>query len=353
VPRPHLPLRQLRRVRWAVRGTLVLGVAASVAANVLHARPDPVAQLIAAWPPLALLLTVELISRVPVHRRLLAAARLAATTAIAGIAAWVSYWHMAGVASRYGEQGASPFLLPLSVDGLVIVASVSLVELAGRIRVADATHSTTTVAAVAAAWPRADQPPMAVPAAVPVREPVTAARGGGGGNGVRPATPAGADPRPGAGEPDPTRPAGGPGGPARPAPSLGAAAADKTSRADAEPARTPDPVNSTAPVGDVVPGAPEHARRMPVDAVPDTPPSDGPPAEPRAAIAYWHAKDPALKPGDIAAKVGRSRSTVRRILAELTAHAENTADDAAGGAARGRLGVNGSATASADSHVSR
>src|SRR5205823_6351082 len=30
VPTPHLPLRQLRRVRWAVRGTLVLGVAASV-----------------------------------------------------------------------------------------------------------------------------------------------------------------------------------------------------------------------------------------------------------------------------------------------------------------------------------
>ena len=59
---------------------------------------------------------------------------LLATTAIAGIAAWVSYWHMAGVAARYGETGASPYLLPLSVDGLVIVASVSLVELAGRIR---------------------------------------------------------------------------------------------------------------------------------------------------------------------------------------------------------------------------
>src|SRR4051795_5772276 len=90
-------LPQLRRVRWAVRATLVLGVAASVAANILHAEPNPISQVIAAWPPLALLLTVELISRVPVHRRILAAARLAATTAIAGIAAWVSYWHMAGV----------------------------------------------------------------------------------------------------------------------------------------------------------------------------------------------------------------------------------------------------------------
>src|SRR4051812_27044593 len=132
-----VPLPQLRRVRWAVRATLVLGVAASVAANILHALPNPISQVIAAWPPLALLLTVELISRVPVHRRSLAAVRLAATSAIAGIAAWVSYWHMAGVAARYGETGASPYLLPLSVDGLVIVASVSLVELAGRVRIAE------------------------------------------------------------------------------------------------------------------------------------------------------------------------------------------------------------------------
>jgi hypothetical protein len=127
-------LPALRRVRWAVRATLTLGVAASVAANILHARPNPISQAIAAWPPLALLLTVELISRVPMHRRLLAAARLGATAGIAGIAAWVSYWHMAGVAAKYGESTSSAYLLPLSVDGLIIVGSVSLVELAGRIR---------------------------------------------------------------------------------------------------------------------------------------------------------------------------------------------------------------------------
>jgi hypothetical protein len=127
-------LRQLRRIRWAVRATLALGVAASVAANILHAQRNPVSEVIAAWPPLALLLTIELISRLPVHRRSLAAVRLSATAAIAGIAACVSYWHMVGVAAHYGETGPSPYLLPFSVDGLVVVASVSLVELAGRIR---------------------------------------------------------------------------------------------------------------------------------------------------------------------------------------------------------------------------
>ncbi len=126
-------VRTLIRLRWGVRAVLTLGVAASVTANVLHARPHPISQAIAAWPPVALLLTVELISRVPVHHRGLATVRILATAAIAGIAAWVSYWHMAGVAARYGETGASPYLLPLSVDGLIVVASVCLVELAGRI----------------------------------------------------------------------------------------------------------------------------------------------------------------------------------------------------------------------------
>jgi hypothetical protein len=105
---------------------------------VLHARTNPISQGIAAWPPLALLLTVELVSRVPVHRRSLAVVRIAATTAIAGIAAWVSYWHMAGVCARYGESPVSAHLMPLSVDGLVIAASISLVELAGRLRALDA-----------------------------------------------------------------------------------------------------------------------------------------------------------------------------------------------------------------------
>jgi len=127
-------LRTLRRLQWGLRATLALGVAASVAANVLHARPDPISQAVSAWPPIALLLAVEWMSRVPVHQRSLSAIRIAATAVIAGIAAWVSYWHMAAVAAKFGETGSAPYLLPFSVDGLIVVASVSLVELAAGIR---------------------------------------------------------------------------------------------------------------------------------------------------------------------------------------------------------------------------
>ena len=127
-------MSQLKRLRWTVRFVLVLGIAASVAANVLHARPMFISQAISAWPPLALLLTVELCSRIPVVRRLLSAVRIGATAAIASIAAWISYWHMAATASRFGETGSSAYLLPLTVDGLIVVASVSLVELGSKIR---------------------------------------------------------------------------------------------------------------------------------------------------------------------------------------------------------------------------
>jgi uncharacterized membrane protein YhaH (DUF805 family) len=126
------------RVRWGVRAVLMLGVAASVTANVLHARDNPISQAIAAWPPLALLITVEVVSRVPITRRRWSIVRIAATAIIASIAAWVSYWHMAGVALRYGEtEHGSARLLPLSVDGLIVVASICLVELGGRIRAAE------------------------------------------------------------------------------------------------------------------------------------------------------------------------------------------------------------------------
>ncbi len=127
-------LAQLVRVQWAVRAVLALGILATVSGNVLHANGDLVSRIISAWPPAALLITIELIARVPVHRPAITAVRRAVTAVIAGIAAWVSYWHMVAVASQHGETPSASHLIPVSVDGLVIVASVCLVELAGRIR---------------------------------------------------------------------------------------------------------------------------------------------------------------------------------------------------------------------------
>ncbi|WFE27658.1 DUF2637 domain-containing protein [Solwaraspora sp. WMMD791] len=134
-------------------------MAASVTANILHAQPNPISQAIAAWPPMALLITVELVTRVPVHRRTLGAIRVVAASTIAAIAAWISYHHMVGVVARYGETGTVPYLLPLSVDGLIIVASVSLVELAARRREVDNQPPTPATAPTTATAPTADSTP--------------------------------------------------------------------------------------------------------------------------------------------------------------------------------------------------
>lgn len=172
----------LHRIRWAVRAVLALGVGASIAGNMLHAENNPVSQAIAAWAPAALLITIELISKVPVQGRVLAFARLAATALIAGIAAWVSYWHQVAVAVRYGETGASPYLLPLSVDGLVVVASICLVELADRVRDAQAHIPQETARPVPEPVPQAQPPKVAVLSVQPSPPEV-----------VRPAKPAAPD----------------------------------------------------------------------------------------------------------------------------------------------------------------
>ncbi|MBC9006803.1 DUF2637 domain-containing protein [Micromonospora aurantiaca (nom. illeg.)] len=286
-------LAGLRPLRWAVRAVLTLGVAASIAANVLHARPNLISQLIAAWPPLALLLTVELISRVPSHRRSLAALRLLATAAIAGIAGWVSYWHMVGVAARYGEidAGAS-YLLPISVDGLVVVASISLVEITGRIRAGTS------------------QP-------TPTQQPT-----------ARQDRPGHHSPRPGADrttrrrtprltkavtEVEPTATSASPTAVSTRASSRGQAA---STRGAESPGRPPEPDRDDGP-GDSEESRPVGGARADDARTAATIPSDHDSAAQiaaatPAAVAYWYQRDPSMHPAQIAERIGRSERTVRR-----------------------------------------
>ena len=103
IPAADTDATHQRRLRWAVR--TVRGVAACIAANVLPARANLISRLIAGWPPLAVPPTVELIPRMPTDQRGPPAARPIAAAVIAGIAAWVSYPHMVGVALRSLRPG--------------------------------------------------------------------------------------------------------------------------------------------------------------------------------------------------------------------------------------------------------
>ncbi|MEU7773673.1 DUF2637 domain-containing protein [Micromonospora taraxaci] len=58
-----LALNDGRRSRWSAWLAFLVGVAASLAANVIVAAPDVVSRVVSAWPAVALLLTVEVLAR--------------------------------------------------------------------------------------------------------------------------------------------------------------------------------------------------------------------------------------------------------------------------------------------------
>lgn len=129
--------RSLRRLRWAARAITLLGIAASILGNALHADSNGVALGISMSPPVILFLAFELVSRIPLPNDVSWYARWlrpGATGIIAGIAAWLSYWHQHSMIMKYTSDYQSAALLPLAIDGLLVVAAISLLELNARLR---------------------------------------------------------------------------------------------------------------------------------------------------------------------------------------------------------------------------
>lgn len=168
---PERPSRGAWVSVWLAFGA---GIVASLAANIAHAGADAGAKAVAGWAPLALLLCSEVMTRVPAPRhRLLKAAQVLGTVIVAGVAALASYRHMRGLALEYGEDNLTASTLPLSVDGLVVVASIGLVVLSQMRRAAIAAERAAALAAAVSARPvpPAPVPPPPVPAPVPPPEP--------------------------------------------------------------------------------------------------------------------------------------------------------------------------------------
>jgi hypothetical protein len=55
-------------------------------------------------------------------------ARNVSAGTVAGIAGYASYWHQVAVAQSAGEREELAHIMPLSVDGLLVVASIAMVD---------------------------------------------------------------------------------------------------------------------------------------------------------------------------------------------------------------------------------
>src|SRR5574342_328583 len=130
-------LKQLRRLRWLVLVTVLLGIGASIAMNVLHAPNNPAARLVAAGPPLAVFFALELIARIPSSSKGLTWFRIAGAVVVALGAATISYAQQRAAVRSLGFAEWESFIWPLIIDGLMVVASVSLVEVVRKIRQLD------------------------------------------------------------------------------------------------------------------------------------------------------------------------------------------------------------------------
>jgi hypothetical protein len=112
--------------RAGARAALALGLGASLAGNALAAQPTLLGRVVAAWAPLALAVVAWLVEHYKPAPGPWRFATWFGTGIVAAVAAWVSYWHLVHLALKAGETGAAAYLLPLSVDGLILVATAYL-----------------------------------------------------------------------------------------------------------------------------------------------------------------------------------------------------------------------------------
>ncbi len=59
-----------------------------------------------------------------------------AVVAVAGVAAYISYWHAVEVVTHHGETGVRGHLYPIGIDGLIIAASMVVLDAARHIETA-------------------------------------------------------------------------------------------------------------------------------------------------------------------------------------------------------------------------
>ena len=137
-----------------------LGIGVSVAGNIADAalgQTEPAELIGAAFWPLALMFSIEILTRTPWPTgRRWGAARFLGIGTVALVAFVLSYRHMAALMSHWGEDWLNAHLGPLAVDGLMLISATALLAIT-KVR-ADARASESASARAATPAPPVDTP---------------------------------------------------------------------------------------------------------------------------------------------------------------------------------------------------
>ncbi len=141
-------LKHYRRLWFFVTVVTVLLIGITVTLNVMHAPPNWGGRLIGGTPPVFVFFCIELISRIPATSRLLMFGRVATTIIVSGFSFAISYQQQVEFIHELGFVGWVVKTYPIIIDGVMVVATLSLVEVTRKVRALRSEMETATVPSI-------------------------------------------------------------------------------------------------------------------------------------------------------------------------------------------------------------
>jgi len=127
-------LKHYRRLWVFVTVVTVLLIGITVTLNVMHAPPNWGARLIGGTPPVFVFFCLELISRIPGTSKTVTFGRVFSSIVVATLSFAISYQQQMEFIHVLGFVGWVGYAYPIIIDGVMVVATLSLVEVTRKVR---------------------------------------------------------------------------------------------------------------------------------------------------------------------------------------------------------------------------
>lgn len=117
--------KQLQSAQNISRSAFAFGAAATVFVNYSYAHSSVGAKIVSLIAPISILFVVEIITRIPISKGI----RYGVASVVGSAALLTSYYHTAQLFISYGENPVIAWIQPIVPDGLMILATLSLIFL--------------------------------------------------------------------------------------------------------------------------------------------------------------------------------------------------------------------------------